>query len=90
MKPVYTKIQVVFDATADAITIQERVAADRTRILGPEHPDTVAVVHALREWKRRPRRHLRLSRRERQAWAARMMGATATASGPQSQCGFHP
>ena len=41
--------------TADAITIQERVAAESARILGPEHPDTVAVVSALREWKRRPR-----------------------------------
>jgi hypothetical protein len=37
--------------TGEAITILEKVAADRVRILGPEHPDTQAAAEGLREWK---------------------------------------
>jgi hypothetical protein len=33
----------------EAITILEKVAADRVRILGPEHPETQAAAEALRE-----------------------------------------
>jgi hypothetical protein len=36
--------------TGEAIIIEEKVAADRLRILGPEHPDTQAAAGALREW----------------------------------------
>jgi hypothetical protein len=43
----------------------EQVAADTARILGPEHPDTLTVVNALKEWKRRPRGRLHVRRRER-------------------------
>jgi len=50
--------------SADAIAIFERVAADAERILGPEHPDTLAAVDALRESKPRPRRRRRAGRRE--------------------------
>ena len=33
------------------MSYEEKVAADRARILGPEHPDTQAAAEALREWK---------------------------------------
>jgi hypothetical protein len=37
--------------TAEAITFLERVAAETVQLLGPEHPDARAVLHALWEWK---------------------------------------
>ena len=33
--------------TGEAIAIQERVAADRERLLGPDHPDTLTARRAL-------------------------------------------
>lgn len=34
--------------TRDAITILEKVLDDRVRVLGEDHPDTMAAVDALR------------------------------------------
>jgi hypothetical protein len=39
--------------TGEAITILEKVAADRARVLRPEHPHTQAAAKALRERKSR-------------------------------------
>lgn len=39
--------------TSDAITLLEQVLTDRQRILGDQHPDTLATADALRRW--RPR-----------------------------------